>query len=423
MIKKFILPICFFFTLISFAQEGTSSPYSFYGIGDVKFKGTAENRAMGGLTIFPDSIHLNFQNPASYPTLKLTTFTIGGSYLTTKLKTDSQEQKARRTTMDYLALGLPLGKFGAAFGLMPYSSVGYRIQRTEKVNAQLTEYRKYNGTGGLNKAFLGLGYAITPNLSIGADVSYNFGKIETKTLLFAAQDSVSVQYGSREKNLSDISGVTFNTGLMYHTKINNKISLYGSLTYSPESNLKSKNQRDITTIQYVASNGGEFDVDNISVAVENTTIKLPAKFSFGAGIGDSKKWMIGTEITVQKSSNFGNRFNDIDDVKFENATKFSVGGRFTPNFNSYTNYLDKITYRAGVRYENTGMIKEEQSIKDTALTLGLGLPLPGAFSNINVGFEFGQRGTTKAGLVQENYANISIGLSLNDKWFVKKLYN
>ena len=85
MIKKLIVPAFLFFTLISFAQQGTSSPYSFYGIGDVKFKGTAENRAMGGLTIYSDSFHLNFQNPASYSNLKLTTFSLGGTYLTTNL--------------------------------------------------------------------------------------------------------------------------------------------------------------------------------------------------------------------------------------------------------------------------------------------------------------------------------------------------
>ena len=57
------------------------------------------------------------------------------------------------------------------------------------------------------------------------------------------------------------------------------------------------------------------------------------------------------------------------------------------------------------------------------LTLGFGLPIPGAFSNINIGFEFGKKGTTNANLVQENYGNLSIGLSFNDKWFNKKLYN
>jgi hypothetical protein len=30
--------------------------------------------------------------------------------------------------LDYLAVGLPLGKIGVGFGLIPYSSVGYQIQ-------------------------------------------------------------------------------------------------------------------------------------------------------------------------------------------------------------------------------------------------------------------------------------------------------
>ena len=78
---------------VSFAQEGTSSPYSFYGLGDVKFKGTVENRSMGGVSVFADSIHVNLQNPAQFASLKLTSFAIGGSYLTTKFKTESQEEK------------------------------------------------------------------------------------------------------------------------------------------------------------------------------------------------------------------------------------------------------------------------------------------------------------------------------------------
>lgn len=429
MIKKFILPIFFLFSLISFAQEGTSSPYSFYGIGDIKFKGTAENRAMGGLTVFSDSIHINFQNPASYSSLKLTTFTVGGSYLTTKLKTSSQEENARRTTMDYLAVGIPMGKFGAGFGLLPYSSVGYKIQNTQTVG-DIETRRRYSGTGGLNKAFVGLGYAITPNFRIGADLSYNFGKIETSSLRFmkiiVADQEVSdpLQYGSREKNRSDIQGVTFTTGLTYQAKINKKLSLFSSLTFSPESKLQSTNERKIATIQYTTS-GAELVVDNneIDVPVDNTTIKLPAKFSFGAGIGELKKWMVGTEITFQQSSSFGNRFNDIYDAGFENAIKYNVGGYFIPNYNSFSSYWDKITYRGGLRYENTGLVINDESINDLGMSLGLGLPLPGAFSNLNIGVEFGKRGTTNANLVQENYTNISIGLSLNDKWFVKKLYN
>src|SRR3970040_1308253 len=180
MIKKFIISACLLLSLVSFAQQGTSSPYSFYGIGDIRFKGTVENRSMAGVAVEQDSIHINLENPASFASLKYTTFTMGGTYGTKTLKTNTESANARRTTLDYLAVGLPLGKFGLAFGLIPYSSVGYKIQQ---LSSEVGETNKrLSGTGGLNKVFLGIGYKIAPHFSIGADLNYNFGKIETNSL-------------------------------------------------------------------------------------------------------------------------------------------------------------------------------------------------------------------------------------------------
>ena len=418
MIKKLIVPVFLFFTLISFAQQGTSSPYSFYGIGDVKFKGTAENRAMGGLTIFSDSIHLNFQNPASYSNLKLTTFSLGGTYLTTDLSTNKQSEKARRTAVDYLAVGLPLGKFGVGFGLMPYSSVGYNIQSNIAATAtNPEEIKQYSGTGGINKVFFGVGYALTKKLSVGIDYSYNFGKIQTYSFRFIE----GIQYGTREKNLSDITGGTLTAGLNFNTPINKKLNGFASVTYSPDSKLSSLNSRNIATIQY-SSSGAEILVEPLDVDVANTNLTIPSKLAVGFGLGQNKKWMLGTEITFQKSSSMGNRFNDINNVNYENSTRFALGGFYIPNYNTFSKYYEKIIYRGGVRYENTGLIINNTSVKDYAVTAGIGLPLMGVFSNINVGLEYGQRGTTSANLVQENYTNISIGFSLNDKWFQKRRF-
>jgi hypothetical protein len=154
--------------------------------------------------------------------------------------------------------------------------------------------------------------------------------------------------------------------------------------------------------------------------VANTKLKLPSKFTFGLGVGDAKKWIIGSELTLQSSSNFGNRFNDINNVSYENAKRFSVGGYYIPNYKSFSNYFDRIVYRGGFRYENTGLIINNKSIQDQALTLGLGLPLRGTFSNLNIGFELGNRGTKDASLVREHYMNFSLGLSFNERWFQKR---
>src|SRR5690606_29316371 len=206
-----------------------------------------------------------------------TTFTIGGSYNTTTLKTEADQANARRTVLDYLAVGFPMGKFAAGFGLAPFSSVGYKINRPA-TEANI-EGRQYTGTGGLNKAFVGAGYQINKNWSIGAEFSYNFGDIETIGLYTMA----GVQFGSREINQSSASGAAFNTGIAYQGKINDKLSLYASTSFSPHMTLSFSNDRRIATVQFL-NFGGQAIVDEEQVPVADTKVSLPALFNIGAGI-------------------------------------------------------------------------------------------------------------------------------------------
>ena len=410
MIKKIIVSFCLLLSLVSFAQ-GTSSPYSFYGIGDVRFKGTVENRSMAGLSIIPDSIHLNLQNPAQYASLKYISFAVAGTFSANRLSNDTQTEKAQRTTLDYLALGIPNKKVSIAFGLMPYSSVGYRIN---SLSADGNTLNQYTGVGGINKVFFGVGYKLTKKINIGIDAQYNFGRIETDNSLAVN----GLQNGSNEQNVSNAGGLNFKTGITYNTKISKKITLYTAATFSPQANMRFKNQRLI----YTQSISGVV-VDYIDVPVEYTHMKLPTKYSLGFGFGEMRKWAVGTEVLFQNHSGFGNRYNDINTVNYVNATKVTIGGYYIPSVKNFSKYFSKVVYRAGFRYENTGLLINDQKIKDAAVTFGFGMPLKGTFSNINLGCELGSRGTAKAGLIREDYANISIGLSLNDRWFQRRKYD
>ena len=57
------------------------------------------------------------------------------------------------------------------------------------------------------------------------------------------------------------------------------------------------------------------------------------------------------------------------------------------------------------------------------ISFGLGIPAGGLFSNVNTTVEFGKRGTTNENLVEENFVNFQLSLSLNDRWFIKRKYN
>jgi hypothetical protein len=414
MIKRFFLPLFVLFSFAAKAQQGTASPYSFFGIGDVKFKGLAENRLMGGVAVFSDSIHLNLQNPASFSSLKLTTFTVGASFNSAKYTSFEGTEKAQRSTLDYLAIGLPITKkLGVSFGLVPYTSVGYRV-RTSDTDGII---RKYNGSGGLNKAYIGAGYKINSHFSVGVDVDYNFGEIETTGIVYIPE----LQFGTKETNNTNFNGLNFNFGGMYQTKINKKYTLFGSMSYMPESNLKLMNERVFGLIEYVE----DFDpgiVQQLETVNDDRTLKMPSRFTAGAGFGQERKWLVGTEVTLSQSGNFGNRFSDISSATFENGIKYSFGGYYIPNYASFSNYFSKIVYRAGFRYENTGLVVNNEKIRDYAFTGGFGFPLGGTFSNLNVGAEFGRKGTAKANLVEENYINLVFSLSLNDQWFVRRRY-
>ena len=410
MLKRIFIGVFLLISTVTMAQRGTSSPYSFFGIGSLNFKGTVENKSMGGISVFSDSIHLNIQNPAGLAELGLVNYTLGGTYKLTNQKTNTQEQQQSTSSFDYLAVGIPMGKLVASFGLIPFSSVGYDL---ENVSDDVTT--RFTGEGGLNKAFLTFAYRVTPNFSLGVDTNYNFGNIQN--IAFSQQDGLEL--GSRETNRSDLLGFSFNFGARYKAKVTKDLELQTSIAYTPETNFKSENSRQSATIFELPS-GSQVVREEIEVPVEDTDFTFPSQLTLGAGIGKSKKWFVGLEYANQKTSNFTNRTFDLDNVTFTDASKFRIGGFYIPNYSSLTSYYKRIVYRVGVRFEETGINVNEQDIKEFGISFGVGLPVGRLFSNVNLGFELGRRGTTDFGLIQENFFNTTLSLSFNDKWFNKR---
>src|SRR6188508_1889155 len=78
--NSFAFLVLLFFSISVRAQVSTSSPYSRYGVGDLAQGGFAKNLGMGGLSLgLMQPFNVNFNNPASYSSVLLTTFDVGGS--------------------------------------------------------------------------------------------------------------------------------------------------------------------------------------------------------------------------------------------------------------------------------------------------------------------------------------------------------
>ncbi len=421
MIRSLVIAIVILTSVNCFAQSRTSSPYSFFGLGQQTFKGTIENRSMGSMLTYVDSVHINLRNPAAYGNLRVTTYTLGAVHSETWASTETESDSYSATSIEYVSIGIPLGKKAAfGFGLVPFNSVGYEIGSVSE-----TLYSRFTGTGSINRAYLGFGYKITPELSIGGEFRYNFGE-ETNSSSVAVS---TVQLGTNEVNETDFSGASFNLGLHYQKKLSDRLELQASAVYSPESDLNAKNERTLSTFTLTSSlNENPFSTRPSESSEQD--LKLPSELTFGVTIGQPLKWNAGVEYSLRGSSAITSRSFAPQGTIFKDAATFRAGGFYIPNYNSVTSYWDRVVYRGGIRFEELGLElsgdgTNSSDINEFGISFGLGLPIGqrSGFSNANIGFELGQRGTEDSGLIRERFFNISIGLSLNDVWFIKRKYN
>ncbi|MCX2718088.1 hypothetical protein [Lentiprolixibacter aurantiacus] len=404
-----------------YAQNGTVSPYSFFGIGDLRSIGTVENQMMGGLSMYADSIHVNLRNPAAYGRLRLTTYSAALSHKELSLTTSADKANSSVTNLEYLALGFPVGRhLGFGFGIMPFSSVGYNlVQRSVNSNGA-DVLNEFSGNGGLDQLYISAGLQLAENLHIGATVNFNFGTLNNNRV----QSVQDVQLGTLDRRESRVNGFDFNYGATYYPKITDKLTLFTSVTVNTQANLVSQNTQTIGSFSRTTGLDIEVvEVDLVAQGRKNTEIKIPTTATVGLGIGEDKKWFVGAEYSMQELSTFENEFITYENLAYQDASTLAVGGYFVPNYSSFSSYLKRITYRAGLRYNQSGIIVNDEEINNFGITFGLGLPLGRDFSNLNLGFEIGKRGTAVNDLVEESYVKVNLGLSFNSLWFQKRKIN
>lgn len=409
-IRKIVLSIAFFSALSLSGQVNSVSQYSFYGLGEKNNNTNNEFFLMGGLSAATDSIRANEKNPASLSKLLLTNFSVGSSVKINSMMAGDSKTNAKTMNIDYISLAFPLyEKLAVAATLAPYSWVGYKI-------AAQRDDIKYNhaGDGGLSRANFCVGYEIYKNISLGLGANFIFGKRETESI-----STESASYMVQEYNLSKYKGFTFKIGGQYDfTTKDNKIGTI-SIHISPEAKINSTNTRKFSAISNATQR--QIVVPDLGDRAK-THITIPTEIGIGACLSEPRVWILGAEYNFV-SSGYTDPFVSPKDVEYNSGHTISIGGSYTPRYDAFTNYLRRMTYRAGLYYQKTGLSIRDNSIDDFGITFGVNLPTGGGLSSVSVGAVAGQRGKNVNGLIAERYLGVKVGFSFSDKWFVKSKYN
>ena len=422
--KHFFLPITIGIFLtnaeISNAQNSNreNAPYSRYGIGELRNGLNTPLKGMGSISsAYFNPYNVNTDNPASYATLKLTTYEAGGEGSVRTVITNDQSFGTGTATLSHLTVGIPLGKNGGlAFGLRPNSRVYYRMRDSVTLDGMGPSIRTYDGDGSTNYAFIGAAGSYN-GFHAGFNFGYLFGTIRNSSILQKQYDTVNAR-NSDFSNYTKIGGIYWKVGVLYDKKLKEKLNLHigGTATLSQDVNAK----KDSFGIAWRYSNGVPIADTAINIEGLKGQIRLPLSYSLGVLLVGGDQWMAGVDFSAMQWSQFRN-YGIADSV--DNAYKIGVGGEYTPNATSLYNYFQRVSYRLGFYYGQDYIKLHNTTINYYALTLGASLPFKRSQDRIHTAFELGRRGTEANGLIRENFYKLSLGITLNDKWFVKRKYD
>lgn len=430
--KKLICAALFAVTAASLSAQVTNnnqyttvSPYSQFGLGLIRDQSQGFNKGMNGVGIGGREHNMvNTLNPASYSSMDSLTFVFdaGASGQMTRFQENGKKINANSAAFDYMVAGFRAFKHvGVSLGILPYSNIGYNYSSKENVGStDVTYTNTYYGTGGIHQAFLGVGWEPIKGVSIGVNGGYMWGKLD-KTVSNIYSDAAANVLAKYYK--TSISNYMLDFGLQFSTKLSKKDQLTLGLTYGFGHSIKADMESQIV------STNSQTGVSDTATVTMNDAFKLPHTFGAGLMWNHRNSWRVGFDFTLQKWADVGypelvtagnQTVFALNNNYYQDRKKFNLGIDYCVDENS-NKYLNRVHYRMGVSYATPYLnINGKDGPKEISVTAGLGIPIINGWNNrsvLNISAQWVHNAAD--GMLTENVFRINLGLTFNERWFMK----
>lgn len=402
--------------------QAAKTPFSAFGLGETFGNGLTQNQGMGGLgTSYPEYWHLNNVNPALLVFNTITVFEAGFIGEQRTIKGDSTSEKTGNGNLNYLAMGFPVkrGKWGTGFGLMPYTSVNYRLNYVGPIeNSTRTVDVVEKGSGGINQLYWSNGVRLHPNLSVGIKATYYFGAVINEFATALSESSQIIVYSNNIYDRQSYSGFGLSSGISYHLD-----SLFGKKNYQLNVGLVYDFQSEIRGKffeRFERRNAGGI-LDSVTL-INNVPFysTFPQTISGGISFGKGLDWMVGADFSYIDYSKYTDYYGSAAGAN--TGWQLTLGGQFIPDAGSVSNYLKRVTYRTGVSLSEAPFLINGSALRDFGINFGLSLPVS-RISSLDMAVKVGKRGDLQTNTIEENYFKLYFGITFNDQWFIKRRFD
>ncbi len=251
----------------------------------------------------------------------------------------------------------------------------------------------------MNRFYISNAFRISKNFSAGVSSAIIFGPISTIDSL--ANNDIHTAQKLYYRNLN------FTGGLQYQGKIGDW-TLGAGATYRLATNLRGSGDFSIR-----ASDETILYQDKSSAA----EYKLPSQLGFGITATSGPI----TFLADYKRQNWKGLNADRATFTYRNAERYAGGLEYTfKRLDFYGRETEGAVLQLGAAFHKNYISVKAQPLEDFSVSAGVSLPTRTGHLRYYLGLEGGQRGVTTKGLVQENYLNVVLHLSLRDNWFYKR---
>lgn len=396
------------------------SVYSALGVGTPLDFRSSQGAGMGvsGVSIM-SRLHGNTSNPALWSGSYFTMANGGLAWNLFDARDDFGTSSNTQFTVNHFQLQFPIDRerLGVSVSIQPltesrYTQVSLSTILPTSADGDTLVYESFRrGDGGLNRLEAGLGYAITPHISIGYAASLVFGVQNLNNEVnFRNGGYTPVTYTERT------SSVGFGNRFGLYAQKNKLFTQDDLLALGVSASLpvNLRATRELTST--IATN-------DVVIRPESEygdgSPRLPLEIVAGLSYYPNRLTMITSEILMQNWSDFQNFAGQSEDF-YTDRVKLGLGIEYAAFRRSETTLLTRFNYRAGVSLDSGNLKLNDQQIQTLLFSFGLGIPSPAAGSSIDVGIDFGVRGTTSHELVRERIFALKVSFNLSELMFLQR---
>lgn len=413
----------------AFAQSGTNSPYSMYGLGVLSDQSIGSSRGMNGVGIaLRERNHVNYLNPASYSNMDSLTFVfdVAASLQLTNFSENGIRKNARNADFEYAVAGFRAARhLGVAFGIIPYTNVGYSFTKSSEVGGTYTQYpfdastqtftQTFSGDGGLHEGFLGVGWEPLRGFSIGVNAGYMWGNITRSMLGSFSDTSVKSVYNNEN---GSVSTWKVTVGASYTFKVSNDDDLTVGATFTPG--------HKSGTIEYERISQTSTSVTDTLKPYPTSNLEIPTQIGVGVAYNRGNRLRLALDYTLHhwgslKYPRFSNTALAYDETDlYSDRHKINFGAEFCQNEYARS-FVNRVRWRMGVGYATPyTKINGYNGPSEFSASFGVGLPIINTYNNrsvLNIGVQYVR--TSAKELIKENTFRLNLSFTFNERWFAK----